>query len=158
MRSTGSADAVRRSASVLACAAALTLAACGGDDGPSVDDYRADARAICTEADRATQSVEQPTRSTPAAIADYFTRLLAPAERATARFEALEPPDELAGAHEGVVRANRASIREVEQLIGRLDGDADARELLAGAQERIRTLTREADAAAERLGVPECGQ
>ena len=149
---------MRRLASTLACAAALTVAACGGEEGPTVDEYRAEARAICTEADRATEGVEQPTRSTPAAIADYFTRLLEPAERATTRFEALEPPEELAGAHAGVVRANRASIREVEQLIERLQGDADARELLAGAQERIRRLTREADAAADRLGVPECGQ
>jgi hypothetical protein len=158
MPSTGSAEHVRRLGSLLACAAALALAACGSDDGPSVEAYRGEARAICSEADRAIQQVRQPTRTTPEAIADYFRRLLAPAERTTRRFEALQPPEELARAHDDVVRANRASVREVRQLIGRLEGDGDPRELLAGVERRIASLTREADAAAERLGVPECGQ
>jgi hypothetical protein len=147
---------VRRLAVLLACLAAVALlAACGGT---SKEDYRAEAKTICVDADRATERVRQPTRTTPAAIADYFTRLLEPAKRATGRFEALEPPDDLAEQHEQVVRANRASIREVEQLVVRLKRGGDARQVLAGAQDRIRTLTREADAAAKRLGVPECGQ
>lgn len=149
---------MRRLASLLACTAVAAVGGgCGGDD-VSVEDYRAEARQICTEADRATERVEQPTRTTPKAIADYFRRLLEPAKRATQRFETLEPPDELAEEHSSVVRANRASIREVEQLVSRLGEGGDARELLAAAQDRIRTLTREADAAAKRLGVPECGQ
>ena len=149
---------MRRLACVLAGCAVAALAAGCGDDGPSPAEYRADARRICTDADRATQRVRQPRRTTPAAIADYFRRLLAPAERATQRFEGLEPPGELADEHADVVRANRASIGEVRRLVDQLEADGDPRELLAGAQDRIRSLTREADAAARRLGVPECGQ
>jgi hypothetical protein len=146
---------VPRLACLLALLAALVAAGCGG---PSTEEYRSEARAICVEADKATESIKAPTRTTPEAIADYFRRLLAPAERATQRFEALEPPGDLEDAHDDVVRANRASVREVEQLVERLAQGGDSRQVLAGAQDRIRTLTREADAAAKRLGVPECGQ
>jgi uncharacterized protein Yka (UPF0111/DUF47 family) len=149
---------VRRLATVLAVCAASAVAVACGDDGMSVSEYRTEARQICTEADRATQRIRQPTRTTPAAIADYFERLLAPNERATERFEALEPPDELQEAHDAAVRANRRGSEEVRRLIEQLEGGEDPRQALAGAQDRIRSLTREADAAAERLGVPECGE
>ena len=145
---------MRRLALLLSCLALAALG-CGG---PSKEEYRAEARTICVDADRATENIKAPTRKTPEAIADYFRRLLAPAERATQRFEALEPPGDLEDAHDDVVRANRASVREVELLVERLAQGGDSRQVLAGAQDRIRTLTREADAAAERLGVPECGQ
>lgn len=138
-------------------AAAVALGACGGDE-VSAQDYRAEARTICQEADRATQGIRQPTRTTPEAIADYFRRLLEPTERATERFEALEPPEELQDAHEDVLRANREGIEEVRRLVAQLERDEDPRQVLTGAQERIRALTREADAAAARLGVPECGE
>jgi len=147
---------MRRAIPSLLAAATLALAACGGDE-VSVDEYRAEARQICQEADRATERIRQPTRSTPAAIADYFDRLLAPNERATQRFQELDPPDELQDAHDDALRASRRGSEEVRRLITQLERGEDPRQVLAGAQQRIRRLTREADAAAERLGVPECG-
>ena len=149
---------MRRLTSALLACAALTAAACGGDDAASPQEYRAEARKICVEADRATRAIRQPTRTTPEAIADYFRRLLAPTERATERFEALEPPEDLEDAHTEVVRAQREGISAVENVVEQLEGDGDPRQVLATAQDRIRTLSRRADAAAKRLGVPECGQ
>ena len=137
--------------------AALALGACGGGDELSTTEYRAEARKICTEANRASDRIRQPTRSTPKAIADYFRRQLAPAERATTRFAELEPPSELEDAHADQLRTSRAGIAEVRRLVGRLERGDDPRQVLAGAQDSIRRLTREADAAARRLGVPECG-
>jgi hypothetical protein len=148
---------MRRLTIVPALVAAVAVGACG-DDGLSAQDYRAEARQICQQADRATQGIQQPTRTTPEAIADYFRRLLQPTQRATERFEALEPPEDLQDAHEDVLRANREGIEEVRRLIAQLERDEDPRQVLTGAQERIRALTRQADAAASRLGVPECGQ
>lgn len=151
----------RLTSALLACAAlacaALAGAACGGDEA-SPEEYRTQARRICVEADRATKAIRQPTRTTPEAIADYFRRLLAPTERATQRFEELEPPEGLAPAHTEVVRAQREGIIAVENVVEQLEGDEDPRQVLAAAQDRIRTLSRRADAAAKRLGVPECGQ
>ena len=149
----------RTTLTALAAAAALALGACGGGDELSVEEYRTEARGICTEADRATERLEeeQPTRATPKAIATYFRRLLAPNERATERFSELEPPEELRSAHEDALRANRRGQEEARRLVTRLDRGEDPRQVLAGAQDRIRTLTREANAAAARLGVPECG-
>ena len=145
-----------------ACAVALALGACGGGGGGEAEEltaaqYRAQAKQICTEADRATQRVQQPTRATPQAIADYLRQLLAPNDRATQRFQQLDPPAELQDAHDDALRANRRGSEEVKRLVQRLENGDDPREVLAGAQERIRSLTREANAAAGRLGVPECG-
>ena len=59
----------------LAAVVALTLAACG-DDGMSASEYRSAAKKVCVDAEKATDAVEQPTRSTPEAIVDYLERLL----------------------------------------------------------------------------------
>ena len=138
-------------------AAALALGACGGGDEASPEEYRAEARQICEEADRATERIRQPTRSTPEAIADYFGRLLEPNERAVRRFQELEPPEELQDAHDDAIAANRRGADEVRRVIRQLEAGEDPRQVLAGAQTNIRRLTREADRAADRLGVPECG-
>ena len=137
-------------------AAALALGACGGDE-TSPEEYRTEARQICQEADRATERIRQPTRSTPEAIADYFGRRLEPNERAVRRFQELEPPEELQDAHDDAIAANRRGADEVRRVIRQLEAGEDPRQVLAGAQTNIRRLTREADRAADRLGVPECG-
>ena len=147
----------RRSLLGLAAGAALALGACGGGDELSATEYRAEARRICTQADRASNRIRQPTRSTPAAIADFFRRRLAPAEQAVDGFDRLEPPEELEAAHAEQLRTTRAGIAEVKRLVARLERGDDPRQVLGGAQDRIRRLTRDADAAAKRLGVPECG-
>jgi hypothetical protein len=144
---------------LIALALAALLAGCGGDDGGdqlSTADYRAEAKQICTDADKQTDAVEEPTRATNAAIVDYFEKLLEANQRATQRFEDLDPPEELQKAHDDALAANKAGAAEVEKLIGELEGGGDARQVLQGAQSRLQDLGQRADAAAERLGVPEC--
>jgi hypothetical protein len=148
---------MRRLPSVLLALCVLALAACGGEDTMSPDEYRAEAREICRDADRATETVDAPTRSTSEAIADYFRRLLEANERATRRFQDLDPPDELRSAHEDALSTNRAGVQEVRRVIQQLEGGGDPREVLTGAQSRLQDLSRQAGEAAERLGVPECG-
>ncbi len=142
---------------VLTClAATLVLAACGGDDGLSTSEYREQAAAVCRDADRATESVQEPTRSTSAAIVDYFKRLLAANERTTERFEALDPPEDLQSAHDAALKANEDGAAEVRRVIKELEGGGDPREVLTQAQTRLQALSRQAGDAARRLGVPEC--
>jgi uncharacterized sporulation protein YeaH/YhbH (DUF444 family) len=146
---------------ITALVAAAVLAGCGGggdDEALSTDEYRKQARQICQDAGRETQAIEQPTKATNPAIADYFERLVASNERSTDRFRELEPPEELAKAHEDAVKANEEGAAEVRKVIGELEKGGDAREVLTKAQATLESLNQRADDAAKRLGVPECAQ
>ena len=145
-----------RSSARAALAAALSVATLTGCGGPSVEDYRADAGAICRDAAQATEGIEAPTRSTTPAIVDYFERLVAVTDRATERFDALDPPQDLEQAHDDVVEANRTAGDEVREVIAALERGQDAEAVLGTAQQRIEEATERANAAAERLNVPDC--
>jgi hypothetical protein len=147
---------MRRSRLLLALLGSLLLVACGGEDTLTTNEYRTQARQICQDADRATESVEEPTRATSEAIVDYFRRLLRANERSTRRFESLEPPEELSDAHQDALKANRDGVAEVRRVIRELEGGGDPREVLTGAQTRLERLSGDAADAARRLGVPEC--
>lgn len=136
---------------------ALTLAACGGG-GMSKAEYRAAAKKVCVDAEKATEEVEQPTRSTPEAIVDYLERLLAANERTTERFEKLDPPEKLDKPHADILAANREGAKTVRQVIRELEQGKDAREVLQSSTSRLRDLGERSNDAAERLGVPECVQ
>jgi hypothetical protein len=140
----------------LCLALPAALAACGGDDGMSTAEYRAEAKTICTEADQATAKVKEPTRATSAAISDYFQRLLEANGRTTKRFEALDPPADLQKAHDDALAANEAGAKEVQRVIDELEGGGDPRKVLTDAQTRLQDLSRRSGDAAKRLGVPEC--
>jgi hypothetical protein len=138
-------------------AAALALAACG-DDAMSTEEYRAEARTICVEADRETDAIKQPTRSTPEAIVDYLGRLADANERTLRRFEKLDPPEDLQGPHDDILDANRDGQAVVRRVIDDLEGGDDPRTVLQQSTSRLRELGRRSNAAAEKLGVRECVQ
>ena len=142
----------------LALVLALLVAACGGDDALSTDEYRGEARKICQEADRATKAVEQPTRTTNAAIASYFERLMAVNRKTSEQFGELTPPDELEKQHKAALDANRDGVQEVEKLVAELRRGGDARALLQAAQGRLQELSTRSGEAARALGVPECAR
>ena len=146
-------SARRRRAAIAAALAMAGLAACGG---PSADEYRADAAAICRDAALATDGIKAPTRSTVPAIIDYFERLVAVTDRSTERFDALDPPQDLERAHQEVVEANRRASAEVREVVAALGRGQDAEAVLGSAQTSIERATEQADAAASRLGVPDC--
>ena len=146
-----------RKALVVAVLSAALSAGCG-DDALSESEYRAEARKICTEAQRASRSIQQPTRTTNAAIADYFGRLVEVNKRTRARFEELEPPDTLKDAHDDAVAANEEGVQVTEELVRELQRGGDARALLQDTQSKLPELTRKSGEAARRLGVPECAR
>ena len=138
--------------------AVLALAACGGDDSMSTDEYRAAAKRICVDAEKASNAVERPQRTTTESIADYLERLLAANERTIDRFAKLDPPEDLQRAHDDVLKVNRDGAKQVRDIVGELEGGGDAAEVLQSSTGPLRDLNRRSNAAAEKLGVPECVQ
>lgn len=147
---------MRRASLVIALSAAV--AACGGEDTLSVEEYRSEARTICRDATKETAAVQAPARTTNDAVATYFERLIAITRRSSDRFGDLKPPDELDRQHEAALKANEAGVAEVERLIRELERGGDATALLQNAQTRLQDLSRRSDEAARALGVPECAR
>jgi hypothetical protein len=139
-------------------AVAVTAFAACGDDGMSTEEYRAEARKICVDAERATDAIEQPTRSTTEAIVDYLGRLADANERTLQRFEKLDPPEDLEQPHGDILDANRDGQAVVRRVIDELEDGGDPRQVLQSSTSRLRDLGRRSNAAAEKLGVRECVQ
>jgi hypothetical protein len=135
---------------------AAALVACGGEDSMSTSEYRAEAKRICTDAQKQTQAIEQPTRATPDAISDYFRRVLAANEKTTESFRKLDPPENLSDAHADALRVNDEAAKSVRGVVREIEGGGDPREVLTEAQSRLEQLSRESGDAAKRLGVPAC--
>ena len=146
---------MRRSVATLVLTAAVV--GCGGDDPLSTDDYRAELRKICAESERKTDGVEEPTRATPEAIADYLRRLRDVNVETIEKVEELEPPEDLADAHDRALSANREGREKVDAVIQELEEGGDPTQVLADARRDLEESSRAAKQAGEDLGVPECG-
>lgn len=140
----------------LTLALAAALAGCGGEETLSTGEYREQLRRICVDAERQSERVEQPTRATPEAIADYLARLRDVNVRTIERVERLEPPDELKSAHDRALRANREGRQKVEAVIDELQAGGDPTKVLTEAREGLRQSSDAAKEATRDIGVPEC--
>lgn len=149
---------MRRLTTALAVLATCAgLAACG-DDSLSTEDYRAEAKRVCEDSQKATRAVERPQRATTESIADYLERLLAANERTIDEFGELDPPDELQPAHAEILKVNERAAQKVRDIIAQLEQDEDPAQVLQAATAPLRELNTQANAAAEKLGVPACVQ
>ena len=146
---------MRRTLITLALTAGLL--GCGGDDALSEDEYRSELRKICAESDKQTEGVQEPTRATPEAIADYLTRLRDINAKTIKDVEALDPPEELKAAHDRALAANREGRAKVDAVIDDLEGGGDPTQVLTEARKDLEESSRAAKQAARDVGVPECG-
>jgi hypothetical protein len=148
-------DALRRPLAILTLSTALV--GCGGSDQLSKDEYRSELRKICQEADKKTNAVQEPTRATGDAIADYLARLRDINARTIEKVEDLEPPDELKAAHERALKANREGREKVDAVVKDLQDGGDPTTILTEARKDLEDASATAKEAAEAVGVPECG-
>ena len=146
---------MRRLALIFVLAVALT--GCGGDDRLSKDDYRAQLREICLDSESRTEAIDEPTRATPEAIADYLTRLRDVNALTIKEVEELEPPEDLEEAHERALDANRDGRAKVDAVIKELEDGGDPTQVLTEARKDLEESSKTAKKAAGDLGVPECG-
>ena len=127
------------------------MAGCGGgSDGDqlSAKEYRERGNRICRGANREARRLARGRLRTQVEnVADA-------ADRSRARFERLEPPDELRAKHDEAVRNTREALhlfREADRNFERDGADA-----LLNVIEEIDEVVREGDAVARQLGLTEC--
>jgi hypothetical protein len=140
--------------SILA-ALVLVLAGCAGDDGPSADEYREQATAICETATRDAAELERP-EDDAASVAEYATAAAEIREIEAVALDALEPPGELEAEHRRLVNASGAIVRSLRDLAAAAEReDRAAAQASAAAGTQAATQARESASALE---LPRCGQ
>ena len=140
----------------IASLVALALAGCGGDGRLSEDEYRSAATTICLQSRQQQERIEQPTRATPEAIANYFRRQVEITERNVKRFDALKPPEAFEERHDRLVSLGREGIRQIDSLVKSFEGGDDPHEALVSAQKDLVRIGDEQRRVARDLGVREC--
>lgn len=152
--------------------ATLVVIGCGGEDGPTKDDFIAKADAVCKDLEGEGSELERLKPRSPTQFLEYTDRAGAYVGDTLDRISAIELPkdgDDRAGA-----QAYVAQLRETDGALAELKTEAEA--LREGAasedQEQVRTATTkllrtaqqvktagdEADRRASEYGLQSCGE
>ena len=135
---------LQRGLAVTGAAIVLALAAgCGGDDGPSAEDYVRQGNEVCREATADAKDIERPTGDSSEAVATYANAFLPIAKRRLEGLRALEPAEDDARFHERMIEEQERYVAAVETL-GEAAGREDRATSARAAQEGARAAGRSA--------------
>jgi hypothetical protein len=140
---------VHRVLAVAGTLGALAVAAgCGGDDGPSAEDYVRQGNEVCRRAAADAKDIERPTGDSSEAVAAYANAFLPIARRRLEGLRELEPAEDDERFHERLLVEQETYVAAVETLgeaAGRDDRATSARAAQegAGAAGRSALLFRE---------------
>ncbi len=137
-------NTVQRGLAVAATVAALALAAgCGGDDGPSAEDYVRQGNEVCREATADAKDIKRPTGDSSEAVAAYANAFLPIARRRFEGLRALEPAEDDVRFHERLIEEQERYVAAVETL-GEAAGREDRATSARAAEEGARAAGRSA--------------
>ena len=134
----------------------LAIAACGGEDKLSTADYKAEVKKYCTEQDRESDALGEPTSTESKALADFFKKGTDVQKKYRDRFAELTPPDEFEDVQNEVEGLNDQEIELLEKITKELEDGGDARQVIERNQPEIEKLQQRGDELADEVGVPEC--
>jgi hypothetical protein len=146
-------ELMRARSCLTATLAAVLLAGvtCGGDD-QSGGDYRQEANAICSEAERKIEALPIPT--SVAELERYLRRALEMSKEYDRKFEALDPPAQLRAEHRRAIRLSRRAERLIEPLV--TGGEELSLKKLRRTVPEIERLAGESNALAREMDLPDC--
>ncbi len=146
---------MQRGLAVAGTVVALALAAgCGGDDGPSAEDYVRQGNEVCREATADAKDIKRPTGDSSEAVATYANAFLPIAKRRLEGLRALEPAEDDARFHERLIEEQERYVAAVETL-GEAAGREDRATSARAAEEGARAAGRSALLFRE-LGLDSC--
>jgi len=133
---------VQRSLAVAGTVVALALAAgCGGDDGPSAEDYAQQGNEVCREAVADAKDIERPSGDSSDAVAAYANAFLPIAKRRLEGLRALEPAEGDERFHDRLIAEQERYVAAVETL-GEAAGRDDRATAARAAEEGARSARR----------------
>jgi hypothetical protein len=132
----------QRCLAVVGAAVALAFAAgCGGDDGPSAEDYVRQGNEICRQATADAKGIKRPTGDSADAVAAYATAFLPVARRRLEGLRGLEPPEDDQRFHDRLIKEQETYVAAIETL-GEAAGRNDRATAAKAAQEGVRSARR----------------
>lgn len=141
---------LRPIAITLTCAAAL--AACGGDDRLSAEDYRTQGNEACEAYEQRVRELAQP--SSLDDVPEYADQAQAELTELIDTLDELQPPDDLEQRHDELVRLGRQSVEALGDLsaAGESGEQQQIQRALAGAAR----LDQQSDQLSRDLGLEAC--
>jgi len=127
----------------VAAAAILALTACGGDDGPTAEEYAAQGNVACTAAAKKMRALKRPTADSAEAVSGYAKQVAPIVRTRLTALEALEPPDDLERFHDRLIEDQKtlaAAIETVAEAAGRNDRATAQRASQEGAGATARSM------------------
>jgi len=147
----------------LAASAALIAGGCGssGDSGGggggkqlSASEYKQQATKICTDSEKATNALKQPTK--PAEVKPFLQKGIDITQKSLDDFKALNPPSDLSDEHKAVVSAEQAALDKLQEVTDGLKGDASDAEKVQKASPELDKISKDVDAKLKAAGLPQC--
>ena len=160
---------LRTGALALVDSAALGLAACGGGDGDSIDDYKASLKQFCGAVKRSQESVEAKIRKVetdpklakdPQGLVDGFAAALDGFGKelrvALGDLEQTDPPEKYQAYHDGTAKAIDQLADQFERATAATKkGDVKALNAFGSRVDAIKAPTPPSEL---RKGVPDCDE
>ncbi len=140
----------RALALILTCAAAL--AACGGDDGLSAEEYREQGNAACERYEADVRELPQPQSIDD--VAPYAGKAQARLAELIDELDELEPPSDLKEQHDQLIRLGRNGVQEIKKL--EAAGESGQQSEIEGALQSAGDLDTQSDEVARELGLDAC--
>lgn len=141
---------LRPIAITLTCAAAL--AACGGDDRLSADEYRSQGNEACEAYEERVRALSQP--SSLDDVPEYADQAQAELTELIDTLDELQPPDDLEQKHDELVRLGRQSVDALGDLS--TAGESGEQQQIQRALASAARLDQQSDQLSRDLGLEAC--
>ena len=143
----------------LAACAALVAGGCGssgggGGDQLSKSEYTKQATKICTDSEKATNNLQQPTK--PEEVKPFLQKGIDITQKALDDFKNLNPPSDLSDEHNAVVKAEQAALDKLQEITDSLKGDASDAAKVQKASPELDRISKDVDAKLKAAGLPAC--
>jgi hypothetical protein len=147
----------------LAACAALIAGGCGSSDDNggggggsqlSSSEYKTQATKICTDSEKATDALKQPTK--PEEVKPFLQKGIDITQKALDDFKNLNPPSNLSDEHNAVVSAEQAALDKLQEITDSLKGDASDAEKVQKASPELDKISKDVDAKLKAAGLPAC--
>lgn len=138
-------------------AAAVVIAGCGDDGGSglSADEFRERADAICADAERQIDGLEEPTSAE--GLLPFLRSGLEIQNTQLEALKGLEPPEDMTGTFDEAVALLEDQQDEITAAADRIEAGEDAQAVIQEVDPKIDEINDEADAKARELGLTVCG-
>src|SRR3954452_1644553 len=126
----------------------------GGGSQLSSSEYKTQATKICTDSEKATNNLKQPTK--PEEVKPFLQKGIDITQKALDDFKDLNPPSDLSDEHKAVVSAEQAALDKLQEVTDGLKGDASDAEKVQKASPELDKISKDVDAKLKAAGLPEC--